>query len=53
VQEEIYDGVKSSVNTYARNIQKVLENTKTMIIPIPGDTHPFNIASLNEKLYFE
>lgn len=53
VQEEIYDDVKSSVDTYARNIQKVLENTKTMIVPIPGDTHPFNIASLNEKLYFE
>lgn len=53
VQEEIYPWVRNSLNTYARNIQGVLENTKTMIIPIPGDTHPFNIASLNEKLYFE
>lgn len=53
VQEEIYSWVKASVDRYARNIQSVLENTKTMIIPIPGDTHPFNITSLNEKLYFE
>ncbi len=53
VQEEIYSGVKNSIDKYARNIQWVLENTKTMIIPIPGNTHPFNIASLNEKLYFE
>ncbi len=53
VQEEIYSWVRSSVDRYARNIQWVLENTKTMIIPISGDTHPFNIASLNEKLYFE
>ncbi len=53
VQEEIYSWIRSSVDKYARNIQWALENTKTMIIPVPGDTHPFNIASLNEKLYFE
>lgn len=53
VQEEIYSWIKASVDRYARNIQWTLENTKTMIIPIPGDTHPFNITSLNEKLYFE
>lgn len=53
VQEELYPSIKSGVDTYARNIQKTLENTKTMIIPIPSDTHPYNIASLNEKLYFE
>ncbi len=53
VQEEIYDNIKNSVKKYAQNIQKTIPNTKTIIIPTPSDTNPFNIASLNEKLYFE
>jgi len=53
VQEEIYPQIEASVNQYAKNIQKTLENTKTVIIPVPGDTHPYNIASINEKLYFD
>gem|GEM_PF-371775 len=53
VQEEIYPQIKDSVERYAKNIQKTLENTKTVIIPVPGDTHPYNIASINEKLYFD
>lgn len=53
VQEDIYSSIRSQVQTYARDIQWVLENTKTIIIPTPSDEHPFNIASLNEKLYFE
>jgi len=53
VQEEIYPQIEASVNQYAKNIQKALENTKTVIIPVPGETHPYNIASINEKLYFD
>jgi len=53
VQEEIYDDIKNSIKTYAENIGKTIPNTKTIIIPTPKDTHPYNIASLNEKLYFE
>ncbi|MBW7954446.1 VCBS repeat-containing protein [Candidatus Gracilibacteria bacterium] len=53
VEEEIYPSIKNSVETYAKNIQKTLENTKTIIIPVPKNTHPFNISSINEKLYFE
>lgn len=53
VEEEIYSSIKSEVTRYAEDIQWVLENTKTIIIPTSKDEHPFNIASLNEKLYFE
>lgn len=53
VEEEIYSDVDTSVKTYAENIQKTNENTKVIIIPTPKDEHPFNIASVNEKLYFE
>ena len=53
VQEEIYDDIKNRVWQYAKNIQWVLPNTKTLIIPTPKNTHPFNIASTLEKLYFE
>lgn len=53
VQQEIYSQVSQSVDTYARNIQNTLENTRTIIIPVPWETHPYNILSLNEKLYFE
>jgi hypothetical protein len=53
VQEDIYPDIKNQVNTYAKNIQNTLENTKAIIIPTQKDEAPFNIASLNEKLYFE
>lgn len=59
VQEDLYrwwilnSWIRESVDKYARNIQSVLPDTKTMIIPTPRDTHPFNISSLLEKLYFE
>jgi len=51
--DDIYNDVKNSVETYAEDISKQLENTKVIIIPTPSDTKPFNIASLNENLYYE
>lgn len=53
VQEDIYGDIDNEVEQYARNIQNTLENTKTIIIPTDSEEHPFNIASVNEKLYFE
>lgn len=53
VDENIYPSVKSEVSRYAEDIQWVLWNTKTIIIPTSSEEHPFNIASVNEKLYFE
>lgn len=53
VQDDIYSDIKNEVNTYAKNIQNNIENTKTIIIPTSKTEHPFNIASVNEKLYFE
>ncbi len=53
VDENIYSSIKWEVSRYAEDIQGVLWNTKTIIIPTSSEEHPFNIASVNEKLYFE
>ncbi|MDD5769409.1 MAG: hypothetical protein PHE25_00425 [Candidatus Gracilibacteria bacterium] len=53
VEDNIYNDIKNDINIYAKNIQNTLENTKTIIIPTKSDEDPFNIASVNEKLYFE
>lgn len=53
VTEDIYDEVKSNLNVYAQDIQGYLPTTKTVIIPVPETATPHEIASINEKLYFE
>ncbi len=55
VEEEIYRlaDVRSRIERYARDIQSVLENTRTLIIPTPSDASVLDIASLNERLYQE
>lgn len=53
VEKNLYNSLQSKIERYARDIQWVLEQTKTIIVPTEKETHPFNIASLNEKLYFE
>ena len=53
VNEDIYNSVSAEVERYAKDIQWVLENTRAVILPVPSDTKAFNIASLNESLYFE
>jgi len=52
IDENTYDEVKSEVKRYAEDIQGVLENTKVVIIPTPINIPSFNIASLNEWLYY-
>lgn len=53
VEKDLFDSLESEIERYAKDIQWVLENTKTIIIPTDSKTNPYNIASLNEKLYFE
>ena len=53
VNEEVYDWVESRVERYAEDIQKQLEKTRVVIIPVPSDATVFEIASLNENLYYE
>lgn len=53
VDNEIYDDVEKSVKQYAEDIWKQLKNTKIIIIPTPKDSTAFQIASLNENLYYE
>jgi hypothetical protein len=53
VDEDTYSKINSELKRYALDIQGVLENTKVVILPTPKNTDAFNIASLNESLYYE
>ena len=53
VDNEIYNDIKSEIETYSEDIQKQLYNTKVIIIPTPKNASSFQIASLNENLYYE
>ena len=53
VDENIYGDIKSKLVRYSQDIQWVLENTRVVILPTPSTATAFDIASLNEKLYFE
>jgi len=53
VDEEIYSDIDDKVKRYATDIQNTLENTKVVILPTPRTSSAFDIASLNENLYFE
>jgi hypothetical protein len=53
VEENIYNNIKEKLNRYALDIQGVMENTRVVILPTPNTADVFNIASLNESLYFE
>lgn len=53
VDEEIYSDIKTEVETYAKDIQNTLEETRVIILPTPKDASSFQIASLNESLYFD
>lgn len=53
VDEDVYDDVRSKLIRYTQDIQWVLENTRVVILPTPSTATAFDIASLNEKLYYE
>ena len=53
VDEDTYNEEKSDIERYSKDIQGVLENTKVVILPTPVNTPAFNIASLNESLFYE
>jgi len=53
VDEEVYPKIEDKINRYAKDISLALDNTKTVIIPIPENADTKKIASINEKLYFQ
>ncbi len=53
VDNEIYKDIEPEVERYAEDIQWVLKNTRAVIVPVPKTATPFQIASLNEWLYFD
>lgn len=52
VEEDIFRKMSSDIDTYARRIQTKLPHTRTVILTYAKDTHPYLIASANERLYF-
>ena len=53
VDKDSYVEIKTEIDRYAKDIQSVLENTKVVILPISKDSKAFNIASLNEWLFYD
>lgn len=54
VDDAIYTGaVKSKIFQYAQDVQSYLPNTRVVIFPVQKTTNPYNIASINEKLFYE
>ena len=53
VDEESYSKIKTKLVRYSRDIQATLEDTRVVILPTPSDASVLDIASLNEKLFFE
>jgi len=45
--------LNTEIERYAEDIQKTLENTKVVILPVKEKTSSFQIASLNESLFYE
>lgn len=52
VEEELFKKIPEDIDAYARRIQAKLPRTRTVILTYARDTHPFLIASANERLYF-
>lgn len=53
VDRNTYDILKPEISQYASDIQAYLPQTRTNIQIIDTDTTPVNIATINEKLYYE
>jgi len=53
VNENVYSKIRSEVEKYADDIWSVLDNTQVIILPTPSNATSYQIASLNESLYFD
>ena len=53
VDENTYDEFSSEISTYAKDIEGYMDNVRVAIFPVPHTINPYEIASINEKLYFQ
>lgn len=53
VDEATYDELSSEIKTYAKDIQGYMDNVRVAIFPVPRDINPYEIASINERLYYQ
>jgi len=53
VDEKTYSKISSEIKKYSKDITTTLENTKVVVLPFPETATSYDIASINEALYFE
>jgi len=53
VDETTYDQHTSEINTYAKDIQWYMDNVRVSVFPVPRTINPYEVASINERLYYE
>ena len=53
VDESAYSELSSKIKRYAEDVQGYLDNTRVAIFPLPHDINPHDVASINEKLYYQ
>lgn len=53
VEEEAWDELDDEITQYADDIRSRLPNTRAVIFTVSSDLNPYQIASLNERLYYE
>lgn len=53
VDEDTYDDFSSEINTYAKDIQGYMDNVRVAVFPVPKTINPYEVASINERLYLQ
>lgn len=53
VDSETYYEIDSELKRYSKDISSNLENTKVVILPVDKETSVYQIASMNEALYYQ
>lgn len=53
IDETTYSKINSEIRRYSRDISSVLNNTKIIVLPVPDNATPYEIASINEALYYD
>ena len=53
VPEKTYSEIKTDLVRYSNDISANFENIQVVILPVPENATPFEIASINEALYFD
>lgn len=53
VEESAYDTLQDEIDEYAQDIQSRMSKTRAVVFTVASDLNPYQVASLNERLYYE